>query len=110
MRAAAAAPIAAGVPAALCLGAAVPGRGSVPRCSCPKQGLCDSVQVSQGLPPARELDSAHVPLRRAQRTDMPNATLQVDGMQWWRAVVKGEPEINTQQVEPENSNLADLGE
>lgn len=32
----------------------------------------------------------------------------VDGMQWWRAVVKGEPEINTQQVEPENSNLADL--
>ena len=41
---------------------------------------------------------------------MPHATLQVDGMQWWRAVVKGEPEINTQQVEPENSNLADLGE
>jgi hypothetical protein len=29
-------------------------------------------------------------------------------MAWWRAVVKGAPEIDTQRVEPENSKLSDL--
>ena len=29
-------------------------------------------------------------------------------MAWWRAVVRGEPEIDTQAVEPENSKLSDL--
>ena len=29
-------------------------------------------------------------------------------MSWWKCVLKGEPEINTQKVEPENSKLADL--
>ncbi|EIE22427.1 CS-domain-containing protein [Coccomyxa subellipsoidea C-169] len=32
----------------------------------------------------------------------------VDRMAWWKSVVKGEPEIDTQKVEPENSKLADL--
>jgi hypothetical protein len=32
----------------------------------------------------------------------------VDQMEWWRAVVKGDPEINTQKVEPENNKLMDL--
>lgn len=29
-------------------------------------------------------------------------------MEWWKCVVKGEPEVDTQKVEPENSKLADL--
>ncbi|EFJ43123.1 hypothetical protein VOLCADRAFT_83419 [Volvox carteri f. nagariensis] len=31
-----------------------------------------------------------------------------EGMHWWAAVVKGEPVIDTQKVEPENSKLSDL--
>lgn len=30
--------------------------------------------------------------------------------QWWRCVVRGEPEIDVQKVEPEASKLTDLGE
>lgn len=30
------------------------------------------------------------------------------GMEWWRAVVRGEPEIDVQRVEPESSKLEDL--
>ncbi|CAN6915402.1 hypothetical protein Bca4012_088398 [Brassica carinata] len=31
-----------------------------------------------------------------------------DQMQWWKCCVKGEPEIDTQKVEPESSKLSDL--
>lgn len=29
-------------------------------------------------------------------------------MAWWKSIIKGEAEINTQKVEPENSKLDDL--
>ena len=32
----------------------------------------------------------------------------VDSMQWWKAVVVGEPEIDASSVEPESSKLSDL--
>jgi hypothetical protein len=31
-----------------------------------------------------------------------------DGMCWWANVVQGEPEVNVQKVQPENSKLSDL--
>jgi hypothetical protein len=31
-----------------------------------------------------------------------------DGMHWWSRVLKGEPEIDVQKVEPENSKIGDL--
>ncbi|KAL2921849.1 Protein BOBBER 1 [Bienertia sinuspersici] len=31
-----------------------------------------------------------------------------DPMEWWKCVVKGEPEVDTQKVEPESSKLSDL--
>eukprot|EP00306_Pavlova_sp_CCMP459_P023170 CAMPEP_0185546166 /NCGR_PEP_ID=MMETSP1381-20130426/5288_1 /TAXON_ID=298111 /ORGANISM="Pavlova sp., Strain CCMP459" /LENGTH=306 /DNA_ID=CAMNT_0028158577 /DNA_START=45 /DNA_END=965 /DNA_ORIENTATION=- len=38
-----------------------------------------------------------------------NVTLyKSNGMEWWKSVIVGDPEIDTQQVEPENSNLSDL--
>lgn len=32
----------------------------------------------------------------------------VNQLQWWENVVKGAPKINTQKIQPENSQLSDL--
>lgn len=32
----------------------------------------------------------------------------VNQMQWWDSVIVGAPKINTQKIQPENSNLGDL--
>lgn len=32
----------------------------------------------------------------------------INTMEWWKAVVKGEPEIDSQKIEPEPSKLQDL--
>eukprot|EP01066_Platyproteum_vivax_P020380 Platyproteum_vivax@DN8282_c0_g1_i1.p1 len=32
----------------------------------------------------------------------------IDQMRWWSCVIQGDPEINTQKVQPENSKLGDL--
>lgn len=29
-------------------------------------------------------------------------------MEWWKSVIKGDPEVDTQRVEPESSKLKDL--
>jgi hypothetical protein len=29
-------------------------------------------------------------------------------MEWWKSVIKGDPEVDTQKVEPETSKLSDL--
>ena len=29
-------------------------------------------------------------------------------MEWWKSVIKGDPEVDTQRVEPESSKLSDL--
>ena len=34
--------------------------------------------------------------------------VKVDGMNWWNCVIEGDPKIDTQKVEPENSKLSDL--
>jgi hypothetical protein len=46
-------------------------------------------------------------------TDGAKRTLQlsfvkVDGMNWWNCIIEGDPKIDTQKVEPENSKLSDL--
>ena len=46
-------------------------------------------------------------------TDGSKRTLQltfvkVDGMNWWNCIIEGDPKIDTQKVEPENSKLSDL--
>ena len=32
----------------------------------------------------------------------------VDGMSWWSTIIKGDIEIDTKKIEPENSKLSDL--
>lgn len=46
-------------------------------------------------------------------SDGPRRTLQLtltkfDNMSWWNCVIEGDPKIDTQKVEPENSKLSDL--
>ncbi len=46
-------------------------------------------------------------------TDGPKRVLQItftkfDHMSWWDCIIEGDPKIDTQKIEPENSKLSDL--
>lgn len=42
------------------------------------------------------------------RRELQISLTKAEGQNWWSCVIQGDPEINTQKVEPENSKLSDL--
>ena len=98
--------------ARLCKQAPAPRQRFAPR---PPVGLCSLVRLSRRLPRRAR---AQGKLSEAVKADdclwnlsdgVVELTLtKAEGMHWWRSVMEGDPAIDTQQVEPENSKLEEL--
>lgn len=69
----------------------------------------DGPKAALSASPAPQVDDCFWAVSDEGDERLVQITLQkVNQMEWWNRVCVGDPEINTQKVEPENSKLSDL--